>query len=79
MRYFFHFHTNTVTTDTEGTVFETGTEARHQAIRTLGQMMNDSPKGFWDAPPWKVVVTDERDLVCWEISVDGFAPGSTPA
>jgi hypothetical protein len=78
-RYFFHTQTVTRTTDDEGLEFESRLDARHEAIRTCGEMMRDAPDGFWGSRPWSVTVTDAAGLVLWEISVDGTAAAAAPA
>ena len=70
-RYFFHTQTDTRFTDQEGMALETPADARNQAIETRGQMMKDSPDGFWGSRPWTVTVTNFSGLVLWEISMDG--------
>jgi hypothetical protein len=72
-RYFFHTQTDTRFTDEDGTVLTSAAEARSQAIKTCGQMMADSPEGFWGSRPWSVTVTNLAGLVLWEIFMDGVA------
>lgn len=45
--------------------------AKHEAIRTAGQMMQDTPNVFWGSRPWNVSVTDADGLIMWEIYLDG--------
>ncbi|MET0239577.1 MAG: hypothetical protein ABW184_06730, partial [Sphingobium sp.] len=75
--YFFHMHTDTRSTDAEGTEFAHPLEARAQAIATCGQMMKEAPETFWGSRPWSVVVTNAAGLILWEISMDGFAAPAT--
>jgi hypothetical protein len=72
-RYFFHTDTITRVTDTEGMECISQVEARRQAIQTCGEMMRDSPEGFWGSRPWSVTVTDADGLIFWEINIDGSA------
>lgn len=72
-RFFFHTQTTSRTTDEEGIELSGDVEARRQAIRTCGQMMQDAPEGFWGTRPWSVTVTDAAGLIFWEIGVDGTA------
>lgn len=70
-RFYFHTETNVRTTDEEGTEFPGYSEARREAIRTCGQMVQDAPEVFWGPRPWNVSVTDAAGLILWEIYVDG--------
>jgi hypothetical protein len=70
-RFFFHTETDVRTTDTEGLEFPGYEEAKHEAIRTAGQMMRDTPKTFWGSRPWSVSVTNADGLIMWEIYLDG--------
>jgi hypothetical protein len=72
----FHFHTQTDVrvTDTEGTEYPGYAEARREAIRTCGQMMQDAPEQFWGSRPWSVTVTDATGLILWDIQLDGTSP-----
>ena len=72
-RFFFHTQTGSRFTDDEGMELDGPTEARRQAIKTCGQMIRDSPEGFWGTRPWNVTVTDSAGLVLWEIFMDGVA------
>ena len=69
--FYFHTETNVRTTDTEGMEFPGYEEAKHEAIRTAGQMMRDTPQEFWGSRPWSVSVTDADGLIMWEIYLDG--------
>jgi hypothetical protein len=73
MRFFFHTQTDVRTTDTEGMEYPSYLEARKDAIRTCGQMMEDAPEIFWGSRPWSVTVTDEKGMILWEINLDGQA------
>lgn len=72
-RYFFHTQTDSRLTDEDGAEFASATEARHEAIRTCGEMLRDAPVGFWGSRPWSVTVTNSAGLVLWEIFMDGVA------
>jgi hypothetical protein len=71
MRFFFHTQTDVRTTDTEGTEYASYLDARKDAIRTCGQMMDDAPEIFWGSRPWHVSVTDGAGMILWEIQLDG--------
>ena len=70
-RFYFHTETDVRTTDDEGMEFPGYAEARREAIRTCGQMMQDAPEVFWGSRPWNVSVTNADGLILWEIYVDG--------
>ena len=70
-RFYFHTETDVRITDEEGMEFPGYAEARREAIRTCGQMMQDAPEVFWGSRPWNVSVTDADGLILWEIYVDG--------
>lgn len=70
-RFYFHTETDVRITDDEGMEFPGYAEARREAIRTCGQMMQDAPEVFWGSRPWNVSVTDAKGLILWEIYVDG--------
>ena len=69
--FYFHTETDVRTTDTEGMEFPSYEAAKHEAIRTAGQMMQDTPNVFWGSRPWNVSVTDADGLIMWEIYLDG--------
>jgi hypothetical protein len=71
--YFFHMQTDTRWTDEEGLEFASPLEARTQAIKTCGQMLEHSANGFWGSRPWSINVTDAKGLILWELSMGGFA------
>jgi hypothetical protein len=76
-RYYFHIQTDTRTNDDEGIELAGPVEARRQAIKTCGQMMQDCPEGFWGSRPWSVTVTDAAGLVLWDIYIDGNSSAAT--
>jgi hypothetical protein len=75
-RFFFHTETESRFTDAEGTECLDHVAARHEAIRTCGEMMRDCAEGFWGSRPWSVTVTDGAGVILWEIGLDGY---SSPA
>ncbi|WP_443026093.1 DUF6894 family protein [Sphingomonas sp. PB2P19] len=70
-RFYFHTETDVRSTDTEGMEFSGYEEAKHQAIRTAGDLMRETPQVFWGSRPWSVSVTDATGLIMWEIYLDG--------
>lgn len=78
-RYFFHSQTDTRTSDEEGVELDGPLEARREAIRTCGQLMQDSPEPFWGSRPWTVTVTDAAGLILWEITMDGVESAAAPS
>jgi hypothetical protein len=77
-RYYFHTQTTTRRTDETGFELASPIEARRQAIQTSGEMLRDSPEGFWGSRPWSVSVTDDQGLILWELFMDGFASAAAP-
>jgi hypothetical protein len=75
--FFFHTQTDIRVTDTEGMEFPGYIEARREAIRTCGQMLQDAPEIFWGSRPWSVSVTDATGLILWEIHLDGQASAAS--
>lgn len=76
-RYFFHVQTNVRISDQDGTELDGPIEARREAIRTCGEIMQGAPESFWDSRPWSVTVTDATGLILWEVFMDGFASAAT--
>lgn len=77
-RYFFHTQSDTRLSDDVGVDLLGPLQARHEAIRSLGEMLEDFPQPFWGSRPWTVTVTDDTGLVLWEINVDGTASAAAP-
>ena len=75
--FYFHTQTDTRFTDIDGVECVDRKAARLEAIRTCGEMVKDSPAGFWGSRPWSVTVTDVRGLVLYEIQMDGFTSPAT--
>lgn len=72
-RYFFHIRTNCRFTDREGMELDDNSAARHEAIRTAGEMMRDGGATFWQTRPWSVTVTDGAGRLILEIAMEGRA------
>ena len=77
-RYYFHHQSHVRTTDKTGLEFDTPEEARHQAIRSAGELLRDAAEPFWGSRPYSVSVTDEAGLIMWEIYMDGVNAAASP-
>jgi len=44
--------------------------ARHEPIRSAGELLRDAAEPFWSVRPYSVTVTDETGLIMWEIYMD---------
>lgn len=76
-RYFFHTSTDTRFTDDEGVDCATLADARRMAFRTCSELIHAAEDTFWGTRPWTVTVTDVKDIILYEIAIDGFAaPGA---
>lgn len=58
MRYFFHAEDGRRFCDEEGTEFESEGDARLEAARVLGQLINEDPASAWHRQALRIVVTD---------------------
>ncbi len=43
--------------------FASPTDAKIEAVRTMGEMLRDRAAGFWDEKALKVIVTDAAGLI----------------
>lgn len=78
LRYFFHHQSDVRITDEVGHVFATPQEARHEAIRSAGELLRDAAEPFWGSRPYVVTVTNEDGLILWEIYMDGVNAAASP-
>lgn len=69
-RFYFHTETDVRTTDTEGMEFPGYEEAKHEAIRTAGQLMHDTPQTFLESGPWSVSLTNAKELIILRIYLE---------
>jgi len=75
-RYHFNLSDGRDLPDLVGTELSGIAEARLEAIRLTGAVLNESPEDFWDAGSWEMVVTDEGGLILFSLhllSVDAAA------
>jgi len=61
-----------------GLEFDTAQQARHEAIRSAGELLRDAAEPFWGSRPYSVTVTDETGLILWEIYMDGVNAAASP-
>ena len=73
----FHSQTDHRLHDEEGVDLPGPVEARHEAVRLVGEMIKEAPAPFWGSRPWNVTVTDGSGLILWEVFVDGVASPAT--
>ncbi|MBU1378828.1 MAG: hypothetical protein KKE02_20695 [Alphaproteobacteria bacterium] len=58
MRYFFHAEDGRSFHDTEGTELDSEDDARFEAARVLGQLINEDPRIVWHEAALRLTVTD---------------------
>ena len=58
-RFFFHVRDSVELLDTEGVELANPEMARSAAIRAAGEALRDLGGKFWEAPEWRMWVTDE--------------------
>lgn len=69
--FYVHTQTNVRVFDDEGFEFSSFIEARREAVRTCGQMIQDAPELFSSPHPWSVTVTDLDGTIIWAAFVHG--------
>lgn len=72
-RYFFHLLGGNPQPDDEGTVFAGPQEARAAAVIAAGEELKDIDGKFWNAPEWRMHVTDEDGATICVLSIQGKA------
>jgi len=75
-RYFFHLHYGEYTPDVEGSEFESAQEARDSALRYLSELLRDQGHRFWEPSQVTITVTDEWNLMLWQLDLKGMASPS---
>jgi hypothetical protein len=58
MRYYFHTEDGRSFHDEEGTELANEHDARIEAARVLGQLVNEDPTGVWHDDAFRIIVTD---------------------
>ena len=71
-RYFFHILDGTAAVDHVGLVFPSEDEARSEALRGAGEMLNDQEMTLWLGDTWSMSVASEdaRILFTIKFSID---------
>lgn len=77
-RYFFHVEDHLRFPDEDGTFLRDLDAARIEAVRVAGAMLTDHAASFWDKGEWRVVVTDDRQLILFSLSFEAGAAPSPP-
>lgn len=72
-RFFFHIEHGETSQDLEDTLLSGPDEARTACAALLGEILRESPAGFWVKPSIAVSVEDEAGEVLWKIDALGSA------
>jgi hypothetical protein len=78
-RYYFHIEDHQRFIDNDGTVLADLAAARIEAVRVSGEMLSDHAIEFWALGEWRVVVTDEDQLILFALSFSAIEASSLPA
>ena len=62
-RYFFHTEDGRIRRDAEALELDGIRDARTEALKTVGQMMELKPDEFWDDGCYRMTVTDDTGLI----------------
>ncbi len=76
MRYYFHADNGRRFRDQEGTELLSDSDARVEAARVLGQLINEDPLSVWHETGLRITVTDQDDKGLFAVGV--VATISTP-
>lgn len=76
MRYYFHADNGRRFRDQEGTELLSDSDARVEAARVLGQLINEDPLSVWHEAGLRITVTDQDDRGLFAVGV--VATISTP-
>jgi hypothetical protein len=68
-RYFFHTQNGVARTDLEGLELLDVQEARIEAARAIGQLVDHNPGEFWEHGALKMTVTDHAGLVLFTLEL----------
>ena len=66
-RYFFHVRDGRDMPDLEGTELANIDEARVEAVRFAGSLLNEHGTQFWQGQNWHMKVTDETGLMFFQL------------
>lgn len=68
-RYFFHVEGGRLLRDGAGTDLSTLADARTEATRVLGEILQNRPETFWEGGLLKVIVEDDQGLTLFIVTV----------
>lgn len=68
-RYYFHIEDGRVSRDETGTELRSLAEARVEATRSLGAVLQHTPAEFWEGELLKVTVDDDQGLTLFVVTV----------
>ena len=68
-KFFFHTGDCGAGLDAEGQELADTNTAQIEAVRLLGELLRDEPRGFWNERAMKVVVTDEAGLILFVLDL----------
>jgi hypothetical protein len=77
-RFFFHVSDSVLIPDAEGTELADLAAARVEAVVVAGAMLREHAPEFWTSGEWKVIVTDEDQVVLFTICCQALAAPSPP-
>lgn len=72
-RFFFHVHDGQDQRDEEGTELANAGEARNQALKLLGALLEESAEHGWSSKWWHVTVTNDVGSSLFEVRVDAIS------
>jgi len=70
-RYFFHVLDHSSGPDTEGTEFPDIYTAQAEAVRLCSEMIREIDGRFWEAPLWRLQVTNEVQRLLFTLTFSG--------
>ena len=77
-RYFFHVDNGKFIADQSGTELPDLAAARREAVRSAGQMIDDTQQSFWEhMTPWNMHVTDSDDRLLFTLSFSTKIPSGS--
>ena len=78
-RFFFHVHDNTLAHDAVGSELADLAAAKCEAVKYAETLICDAALHFWNRGEWKMIVTDDKGLVLFELLLVSFdAPSIKP-
>jgi hypothetical protein len=70
-RYFFNLEGPPLANNPEGTLVDGPEQARSDAVSLVGEMLKDMNGKFWDAPAWRLYVTNEQGATVCVLTIRG--------